>query len=138
GAGAALPPITVPVTSQMGGPIGAAVSVEGFQGASTPMADGQKSNNTDSLIVQSVGADYTDVSLIKSVTPSLLDTSGSNTVTYTLQARRESGALQPEQIVVTDTLPAGVTFSAFAANDARWNCSETGGTITCIWDSNNP
>lgn len=134
GAGAALAPITVPVQSQMGGPIGAAVSVEGYQNATTQMADGQKGNNTDSLIVQSVGADYADVSLTKAVTPSVLDASNPNTVTYTLQPRRESGALQPEQIVITDTLPAGVTFAAFdAGNSVSWNCSQGAGTITCNW-----
>jgi len=134
GAGVPLPSITVPVQSQMGGPIGAAVSVEGFDSTSTPWADGQKGNNTDSLIVQSTGADYTDVSLTKTASPSLLDASATSTVTYTLQARRESGALQPEQIVVTDTLPAGVDFVAFdGANSANWACAESGGTITCQW-----
>lgn len=138
GSGQALAPITVPVRSQMGGPIGAAVSVEGFQNASTQMADGQKGNNTDSLIVQSTGADYTDVSLTKSATPTVLDASNSNTVTYTLQARRGDGAVQPEQIVVTDVLPSGVTFLAFGANDARWACNQAAGTITCTWDTNAP
>ena len=134
GAGEPLPPITVPVQSQMGGPIGAAVSVEGFDSTSTPWADGQKGNNTDSLIVQSTGADYTDVSLTKTASPSQLDTNATSTVTYTLQARRESGALQPEQIVVTDTLPAGVSFVAFdTANSADWNCAQSSGTITCNW-----
>ncbi|WP_313081228.1 DUF11 domain-containing protein [Pulveribacter sp.] len=139
GYGQPLPPITIPVQSQMGGPIGAAVSVEGFQDATTPWPDGQKGNNTDSLIVQSTGADYTDVSLTKSVAPQLVDASNPTPVTYTLQVRRETGALQPEQIVVTDTLPAGVTFGAFdAGNDTRWGCSQAAGTITCSWNGGAP
>jgi uncharacterized repeat protein (TIGR01451 family) len=136
GAGAPLDPIIVPVQSQMGGPIGAAVTVEGFQSAGVPMADGQKGNNTDSVIVTSVGADYTDVSLSKTASPTLLDSSNAtNTVEYSLQVRRESGGLQPEDVFVTDTLPAGHTFVGFSAsNDALWACGYTAPTLSCSWN----
>lgn len=139
GNGVLLPQITVPVRSQMGGPIGAAVSVQGWHSDTQEAPDGQKDNNTDGLIVQSTGEDYTDVSLTKSVSPQLVDAAANTQVTYTLQVRREDGALQPEQINVSDDLPAGVNFAAFAAsNDSRWDCDENSGAITCIWDNNNP
>lgn len=133
--GEALPSIIVPVRSQMGGPIGAAVSVEGFSAPGVPRADGRKTNNTDSLIVQSSGGDYTDVSLGKTVSPSLLDTNdAANEVTYTLSVERKGGASQPEQVVVTDTLPAGVNFTAFDGdNDNRWACNHALQVITCNW-----
>jgi uncharacterized repeat protein (TIGR01451 family) len=138
--GSALPSIIVPVRSQMGGPIGAAVSVEGFDAPGVPRADGRKTNNTASLIVQSTGGDYTDVSLSKTVDKPLLDTSdAANAVTYTLAVERKGGALQPEQVVVTDTLPVGVNFAAFVAgNDPRWNCSRALQVITCNWDTGAP
>lgn len=138
GNGKNLPLITVPVQSQMGGPIGAAVSVQGWHSDTQEAPDGQKDNNTDSLIVQSTGDDYTDVSLTKSVSPQLVDAApgASTPVTYTLQVRREDGGLQPEQIVVIDTLPAGVAWTGFAAsNDSRWGCAHDSGDITCSWDS---
>lgn len=100
------------------------------------MPDGRKTNNTDSVIVQSVGPDYTDVSLAKTVTPTLLDAnlSANNPVTYTLTVKREGGGLLPENIVVTDTLPTGVSFGAFAAsNDPRWDCSHSAPLISCTW-----
>lgn len=141
GAGYDLPPLTIPVQSQMGGPIGAAVSVEGFSAANTPFADGQLNNNTDSLIVQSTGTDYTDVSLTKTASPSQLDSANATPVEFTLKVKRESGALPPEQIVVTDTLPTGLTFDSLSSsNDGRWSCTHpaqgNAGTITCTWDGN--
>lgn len=134
-AGVPLPTITVPVRAQMGGDIGAAVSVDGFLNPTTQMPDGRKTNNTASIIVRSVGADYTDVSLGKTVAPTLLDASAANNlVTYTLTVKREGGALPPENIVVTDTLPTGVSFGAFAAsNDPLWACTHNAALIRCTW-----
>jgi uncharacterized repeat protein (TIGR01451 family) len=54
---------------------------------------------------------------------------GSN-ATYTLTVTSEPGS-QPTDfpIVVTDTLPAGLTYAS--ASGAGWSCSATGQTVTC-------
>ncbi|QIL70878.1 DUF11 domain-containing protein [Diaphorobacter sp. HDW4B] len=137
----ALPPITVPVKANMGGPIGAAVSVEAFtdKTATTPVADGQKENNTDSVIVTSAGADFSDMSLGKSVSASYADaTAGAVTpLVYTLTAKRESGSLTPRDIVVLDVLPEDIEWDSFdASNDSRWSCSYSGAitrAVRCEW-----
>lgn len=138
--GTALPGITVPVQAQMSGPIGFAASVHGKASATVEMPDGQLDNNSAGVTVQSEGSDYTDVSLSKSVSPTQIDSLAPSTpVVYTLQVRRESGALQPEQVVVTDTLPAGVTYTGLVAGmDARWSCVNSGQNLTCTWDNNQP
>ncbi|MBF5005110.1 IPTL-CTERM sorting domain-containing protein [Diaphorobacter caeni] len=139
--GKALNAITVPVKANMGGPIGAAVSVEAFTNdtATTPVADGQKDNNTDSVIVTSAGADFADMSLAKAVSASKVDaTTGTVTpLVYTLTAKRESGSLTPSDIVVLDVLPKDVEFVSFdTANNAGWSCTYAGAatrTVRCEW-----
>lgn len=37
----------------------------------------------------------------------------------------------PRDLTVTDTLPAGVTFTGFDGSTAPWNCGHNSGTITC-------
>ena len=139
-AGSPLPTITVPVQSSMGGPIGAAVSVEAFSDAAllTPLPDGQKANNTDSLIVKSTGDDYSDMSLTKTVDKSLADAKeGAVTkLIYSLTAKRVEGGLTPRDITIVDQLPDDVELTSFAtSNDVRWLCSydALAKTITCVW-----
>jgi len=46
------------------------------------------------------------------------------------------GPSRAHNVVVTDTLPAGVTFVSVVG--PNWNCSEAAGTITCNWQGGNP
>ena len=135
-----LPQITLHAEATMSGPIGATASVSAYSSASatSPMPDAQTSNNVAGVIVTSEGNGYVDMSLAKSVSPSVLDAAAaSSLVTYTLTPRREKGDVAPERdIVVTDVLPAGVTFDSFVSSmDKRWTCGyETASrTVSCTW-----
>lgn len=129
--GAVLPSISVPAIANMSGTIAGAASVKGYKDASTEMPDGQSGNNTASAAVVSSGSEFVDVSLRKQVAPTVLDALQATEVTYTLQPRREGGSLVPRDLTVTDTLPAGVTFTGFDGSTAPWNCGHSSGTITC-------
>lgn len=133
----ALSSITVPVVAQMGGDIGFAANVRSFKDASTEMPDGQLQNNSAAVTVTVTGSAYTDVGLSKSVSPQYADALPGQTtpVTYTLTPKWLGGALAPAGIVVTDTLPTGVSFVAFdSTNDNKWACSQNTGTISCTWN----
>lgn len=70
----------------MSGPIGATASVSAYSSAAatSPMPDAQTSNNVAGVIVTSEGNGYVDMSLAKSVSPSVLDAAAaSSPVTYT-------------------------------------------------------
>lgn len=133
---AVLPDIVIPAEASMSGPIGAAASVQGFQNAMTPMPDGQKDNNTDSAVVTSSGSGYVDMSLSKIASKAFVDAKDgqATVVEYTLTPRRVAGAIVPQDILVTDNLPAGMTFAAFSAGlNPGWSCSSTVSTVTCRW-----
>ncbi|MDR0226822.1 MAG: DUF11 domain-containing protein [Burkholderiaceae bacterium] len=129
--GAVLPTISVPAIANMSGTISGAASVKGYKDATTDMPDGQTGNNTDSAAVVSSGSDFVDVSLRKQVSPTLIDALEPTQVTYTLQPRREGGAIVPRDLVITDQLPAGLQFDGFDGSVAPWNCGVAAGTITC-------
>lgn len=134
--GTPMPSITVPVLATASGPIGAAASVEGFADATTRRPDGQLNNNTAAVIVTAAGDDWADMSLAKSVSPVQLDANtASSPVTYTLTPRFEAGGLVPADVRVEDVLPTGVTFDAFGALNANWNCSASTTTkVDCSWN----
>ncbi len=83
--------------------------------------DPDPSNNTSSVIVPV--NDVADVSISKTVDNDNPHTG--DVVTYTLKAAN-AGPATANNVVVTDALPAGVTF---VSADAP--CTEAGGTVTC-------
>lgn len=136
----ALPAITVPAAANQSGSIAGSVAIAGFQtsgtGTADRMPDGQSANNEDNAVISVTGGDFVDVSLQKTVTPSIVDADANTNVTYTLTPRREGGSIQPYGMVLTDVLPAGVTFVAFSAgNSPAWACGHNAGTITCTHSS---
>ncbi len=52
-------------------------------------------------------------------------------VTYTLTARNLGPSDSPGQIVVTDTLPSGMTATVASVSGSGWACGVTGQVITC-------
>lgn len=140
GVGAMLPELTVPAIANMSGTISGAASVAGFQNSGSSnsdlMEDGQSANNTANASVTSSGGNFVDVSLSKTVSPGTVDAAASSNVTYTLKPRREAGSTAPYGMRVTDTLPTGVTRTAFVALDPSWDCSaSSSAVIDCTHNS---
>ena len=73
----------------------------------------------------------TPSALTKAVNPTVIDkqAAGAVPVTYTLSAKRVAGELSPQDVVVTDTLPAGVSFES--ASGTGWDCSHNAQVIRC-------
>lgn len=73
---------------------------------------------------------YTNMRLQKSASPEPVATG--NPLTYTLDVHC-NGSEDALDVVVTDTLPTGVTF--VSATGTGWTCNEAAGTVTCDWDA---
>jgi uncharacterized repeat protein (TIGR01451 family) len=67
-----------------------------------------------------------DISITKTAAPDSVRV-GDN-LTYTIGVRSNNQAT-PQNVVITDTLPSGVTFVSAASSQG--NCSHSGGTVTC-------
>ncbi|MBS0321678.1 MAG: DUF11 domain-containing protein [Proteobacteria bacterium] len=123
--GASAPALTVPAASTTEG------SVTGQFDVSSTLPDGNPADNTAGATTEFTG-DSSDLSIRKTASPSVVAV-GAN-VTYTLTPRFEGGtppgALPPNLITVTDTLPANVTY--VSASGSGWTC-DTGSLplITC-------
>ena len=80
------------------------------------------SNETSLIVV----ADDADLSIAKSVSPSALV--AGQTATYALQVAN-AGPGSAESVVVTDSIPAGLTLISATGNG--WACVETAPTVRC-------
>lgn len=121
--GATAPVITIngTVTGAVTGTITNAVSVS----ASTGDPDSNNNTVTEDTTVSS----GTDLSITKAVSPSPVI--GGQTASFTLQPRN-NGPFDASNAVVTDTLPAGFTYTGYSVTGSgSWTCSEAGGTVTC-------
>lgn len=107
--------ITVSVAADAHGVITNSAHVTGNE------PDPDPSDNDDSVDTP-VKADA-DVQIVKTASPS--NPRPGDTVTYTLKAKN-NGPGQAKNVVVTDTLPVGVTF---VGADAP--CTQAAGTVTC-------
>jgi uncharacterized repeat protein (TIGR01451 family)/fimbrial isopeptide formation D2 family protein len=131
-----LPLLTIPVTvTASGGNSNALVSVTGQTSGGAPFIDAYPDNNNDSSGIVLAPNNQLDMVLNKSVAPTTLDAAGAATqsVVYTLRATRNSGGMAPSgNIAITDTLPAGVTFTSVtsASAAAGWSCN---GNISCAF-----
>ncbi|WP_326541227.1 IPTL-CTERM sorting domain-containing protein [Pseudorhodoferax sp.] len=125
--GASAPPLVVNAVSTVAGNIAAAFTVSASKADGTPMPDGDPSNNTRAVDIESDAG--SDVALRKTATPTAVEL-GQN-VTFTLTAQHRGGVPPGGSglITVTDTLPAGL--SAVSAAGTGWACSILGQTITC-------
>ena len=127
-----LPALSIPLlleTSQ--GEVDASVSVKGLTAADQQFLDANPDNNVDDVRIHVVPNLKLDMALTKSVTPQIVDKSatGAVPVVYTLKASRNSGELVPQDVVITDTLPAGVSY--VDAVGADWSCAAAGQVLTC-------
>jgi len=122
--GASAPNLTVPAVANVGG------SVTGAFTVSSPLPDGNTSNNTVTATT-TVNGGYSDVSITKTAAPTTVAV-GSN-VTYTVRGRlnggEPAGGLPPGLITVTDTLGAGLTFVSAAGTG--WTCTFSAPVVTC-------
>ena len=123
--GASAPVLNVPAVANVGGSITAAFQV------SSPLQDGNPADNTVTATTTVLGG-YSDVSIIKVASPTVVGV-GSN-VTYTLTPRfnggEPPGTLAPGIITVTDTLGAGLNYVSHSAG-AGWTCNFVAPTLTC-------
>ncbi len=119
------PVITVPAEGNINGTVIAAF------GVSSDFPDGDLTNNNEPLEVPFTSG--TDMAINKSVSPSGTVAAGDN-VTYTLTPRRLGGT-NPSDVVVTDTLPTGLTYVSHNAA-TPWDCdfgTITANTLTCTY-----
>lgn len=127
-----LPLLSVPLlvkTSE--GQVASAVAVSGQTATGQLFLDADPDNNTDDVQIQVQPNLNLDMAVTKDVNPKVLDkqASGPVPVTYTLSAKRVAGELVPQDIVVTDTLPEGVSF--VSAEGTGWDCRNNAQVITC-------
>ena len=53
--------------------------------------------------------------------------------TYSFQVSNQGPSDETGPIIVTDTLPAGMTYNSFASLDPNWSCVAAGQTVTCTY-----
>lgn len=120
--GAAFADITVPAVGNLNGTVSASFGV----GSGYP--DGDLDNNT--ALVDVPFARGTDMAIGKTASPSGTVATGA-TVNYTLTAQQRGGAA-PSDVVVTDTLPAGLSYVGHSA-PSPWSCSWAAPTLSCTY-----
>lgn len=92
-----------------------------------PVNDSNPANNSDTVCTTVVApTPIADLALTKSDSPDPV-TAGNN-LTYTLSVTN-NGPNAAANVVVTDTLPAGVSF--VSASGTNWTCNHLAGVITC-------
>ncbi|MGN9789662.1 DUF11 domain-containing protein [Streptomyces sp. OZ13] len=122
-AGADYPPITV--TAEVAESAPSEVCNTGFVG--TAGGGVTDEDTVCSPVTQGPPADPAELSITKAHSGGF---SQGGTGTYTLTVSNASGAGPTEgTVTVTDTLPAGVTYSNATGNG--WSCSQASGTVTC-------
>jgi len=82
-------------------------------------------NNGNGILVFDLRS---DLSLVK--TDAIDPVSPSGTIDYTLAITNENGS-DAQNIVITDTLPAGTSFISGSVNSNTGSCSASGQTVTC-------
>lgn len=135
--GGDLPALTFPALVQVGsGQVPAQASIKGLDAGGNEFAESVWTNNTTNTAINVQPNQQLDMALIKTVnTPTLdMDATGDVPVEYTLKVSRNSGLLSPDGITVTDTLPAGVSYTGFTGPD--WSCSAAGQQVTCTYGGN--
>ncbi len=130
--GDSAPTITVPAVSNVNGDVIFLSSAKAFKANGTDeVPDGDLSNNEKTVTVSSsLGS---DVSIVKTQSPSNGSVAIGGEMTYTLTPRWNGGVAPGSTgnntITVTDTLGAGLTYTS--ASGDGWSCTPAGSVITC-------
>jgi len=130
--GDSAPTITVPAVSNVNGDVIFLSSAKAFKANGTDeVPDGDLSNNEKTVTVSSsLGS---DVSIVKTQSPSNGSVAIGGEMTYTLTPRWNGGVAPGSTgnntITVTDTLGAGLTYISASGNG--WSCTPAGSVITC-------
>ncbi len=90
--------------------------------SSTPDPDPDNNTDGDDTGVSTLS----DLSIAKTHTGVVV---AGQQVTYDLAVRNNGPSLSPATVVVTDTLPAGMSFASAAG--AAWSCTAAGQVVTC-------
>lgn len=118
-------PVTVTVSARLGRGF-AGASVSNTASVSSPTPDPDPANNGGS--VTSTVTTSADISLAKSASPSTLVPG--TTVTYTLTATNQ-GPSTAAGVVVTDTVPDGITITSATWGPAATPCAIDGQDVSC-------
>jgi uncharacterized repeat protein (TIGR01451 family) len=124
---------TTPVTTDENGNVSSQVTVAATAGQFITMTATDAAGNTSEFSAcrqASVPLPQVDVSLTKSDSPDPVTLGDPLTYTITVNnGPAPSNTPEAQNVVVTDTLPAGVTFNG--ASSTQGVCTESGGTVTC-------
>jgi uncharacterized repeat protein (TIGR01451 family)/LPXTG-motif cell wall-anchored protein len=116
--GDAIVEITVDVASSVAG------RIDNIATVSSPTTDPNLGNNTDTESTDFVGE--ADLEIVKSHSG---DATAGEQLVWTLQVTNNGPSDSSGPIVVTDSLPAGVSY--VSASGADWSCTENGGDVEC-------
>ncbi|GAB4494722.1 MAG: hypothetical protein OHK0052_00470 [Anaerolineales bacterium] len=118
-------PLSVRVLPQVPGNFTGAVSLTG------PDFDSWMGNN---ITQQKVFInDTADVRLTK--TASISEVNPGDALNYILQITNQAATASTAWVVLTDTLPANVTYTGYTASRAFINCAHSSGTVVCDADA---
>lgn len=135
--GATAGTITVPAVANTTGDIILLTSIKGYaQNGTDELPDGDLGNNESTVTVTTTAG--SDVSIVKTQSPSGTAIEVGGEVTYTLAPRHEGGVAPGSsgngKIIVKDTLSAGLTYVPDSAVGNGWSCVNLGQEITCERD----
>lgn len=92
-----------------------------------PTTDPNNSNNSSTVATTVVGS--TDLALTKDHTGDFV---AGDTATYTMTVANNGPSDTPaNDVTVTDTLPAGMTYDPTGSGGTGWTCDEDAGTVSC-------
>jgi uncharacterized repeat protein (TIGR01451 family) len=120
GAAAAALSVTVTIASSQTGPVTSTASV------SAPTADPTPVNNVDVQTDTPVVRADLVIQKLHLTDPFVAGSQAD----YQIQVRN-AGESDASAVEVSDTLPAGLSYSSFSSTDPNWSCSATGQQVSC-------
>jgi uncharacterized repeat protein (TIGR01451 family) len=121
--------VTVTVNTSAGLSAGTTISNTASVATIAPTTDPNSLNNSSTDVATIVNV--TDLSVTKQHTGAFI--AGAN-ATYTMTASNAGPSNSPTgDVSIVDTLPAGMTYVPAGSGGTGWSCSESGGTVTCIY-----
>lgn len=119
--------VVITVSVDAGAASGSNVSNTATVATVAPTTDPTPGNNSSTIVTTVV--DSTDLALTKNHTGAFI--AGDNAA-YTMTVVNNGPSDTPtNDVTVTDTLPAGLTYVAAGSGGTGWTCGEVTGTVTC-------